>query len=110
MSQRVPRHTFDLCLLASWLQPGIEVNISLSGFLVVEDVFVLPSQLPELQNPAHFRVDQNDPDFLGLVRERVDPWSLSWENMVRNKTSGQIERRFELTYLDFSSSATSMSR
>jgi len=61
------RHSFDLCLLAGQLQPGIGINKSLSGFLVVEDVFVLPAQLPELQNPAHFRVDRNDPDFLSLV-------------------------------------------
>jgi len=65
----------------------------LSGFLVVEDVFVLPSPFPASRTPESdaLRVDQNDPDFLRLVRERVDPWSLSWENMVRNKTSGQIE-------------------
>lgn len=72
MSQSVPRHSFSLRLLAGQPQSGVEINKLLSGFLVVEDVFVLPSQIAEFQNRAHFRIDRNDAKFLGLIRERVD--------------------------------------
>jgi hypothetical protein len=67
VAQRVPRHSLDLCLLAGQLQPGIEINKSLSGFLAVEDVFILLPQFSELQNPTDFRIDWNDPDFLGFM-------------------------------------------
>jgi hypothetical protein len=53
--------------ISAFLQASSNLNKALSGFPVVEDVFVLPPQFPELQNPAHFRIDRNDPDFLSLV-------------------------------------------
>jgi tetratricopeptide (TPR) repeat protein len=45
-------------------------------FLVVEDELVLLSQSPEIQNPAHFRVDRNDAGLLGFHREHVNQTSV----------------------------------
>ncbi len=72
----MPRHSFDLRLRASVLEAGIEIDERFSCFLVVEDKLVLPSQSPEIQNPAHFRVDRNDAGLLGFRREHVNQTSL----------------------------------
>ena len=44
MAQRMPRHSFDLRLLASVFETGIEIDERFSCFLVVEDELVLLSQ------------------------------------------------------------------
>src|SRR5260221_2455624 len=72
----MPRHSFDLRLLASVFEPGVEIDERFSCFLVVENELVLPSQSPEIQNPAHFRVDRNNAGLLGLRREHVNQTSV----------------------------------
>src|SRR5216683_8269110 len=72
----MPRHSFDLRLLASVFETGIEIDERFSCFLVVEDELVLLPQSPEIQNPAHFRVDRNDAGLLGFRREHVNQTSV----------------------------------
>src|SRR5579859_4203720 len=72
----MPRHSFDLRLLASVFETGIEIDEWPSCFLVVEDELVLLPQSPEIQNPAHFRIDRNDAGLLGFRREHVNQTSV----------------------------------
>src|SRR5258708_39087457 len=72
----MPGCSFDLRALASVFEPGVEIDERFSCFLVVEDELVLPSQSPEIQNPAHFRVDRNNAGLLGLRRGYVNQTSV----------------------------------
>src|SRR5260221_11327836 len=72
----MPRHSFDLRALASVFEPGVEIDERFSWFLVVEDELAGPSQSPEIQNPAHFRVDRDNTGLLGLRREYVNQTSV----------------------------------
>jgi len=68
----MPRHSRDLRLFTSLLQSCVEINETLAGFLVVEDVFILPSQGPEIENTAYRFVDRHDAHFLSFFGKHVD--------------------------------------
>src|SRR5258707_12841073 len=70
------RSSFGRRAPASVFEPGVEIDERFSCFLVVEDELLLPSQSPEIQNPAPFRVDRNNAGLLGLRRQYVNQTSV----------------------------------
>ena len=58
MAQRVPRHSFDLGLLAGVFETGSEIDERFSGFLVVEDEQVRRIDLQRFARGGVDRIDE----------------------------------------------------
>ena len=56
MPQRMPRHTLDSGLSARQSKTRLQIDKWISGFVVIENEFVLPSQRPIFQYPPCFRL------------------------------------------------------